>query len=324
MTLHMNRGRLRLLALSTMPMALALLAHLAALLLVSEHLPDPLASRFDVSGEPVSYLSRTGSILAGSALFALLAGTTAFTALRGKLTARGIRATLAWGWGLAGFLGYLLPVSTLVHRGVADAADARFPLWQIAVGAAVASATCAAGLLVARTVPVPAHASDDRTATGRIDLGRGEVASWSRRLTPGAAVVAAVALLGGSVACGALGYWAVALPLLAVGLPALWLSSAHVSVDRRGLTVAPALLSRPAVRIPLKSMEAVSNRDVNPVAEYGGWGYRVRHNRTGLIVRAGEAIVVRRTNGREFAVTVGDSATGAALLATLLDRRESR
>jgi hypothetical protein len=173
-------------------------------------------------------------------------------------------------------------------------------------------------------VPEPADVPGGGPVTGRIDLAKGEVASWSRRLSPGVVLVAGAAVLGGCVVCGALGYWSAALPMLVGGLLILWLASAHVSVDRRGLTVAPAVLHRPALRIPLKAMETVSIRDINPVADYGGWGYRIRHNRTGLIVRAGEAIVVRRTNGREFAVTVDDSATGAALLATLIDRRENR
>ncbi|NEE44119.1 DUF1648 domain-containing protein, partial [Streptomyces sp. SID8455] len=58
-------------------------------------------------------------------------------------------------------------------------------------------------------------------------------------------------------------------------------------------------------------------------AEFGGWGYRIRPGRTGFIVRSGEAIVARQANGREFAVTVEDSATGAALLNTLVDRNRA-
>ncbi|MGW4054838.1 hypothetical protein ACWENA_28850 [Streptomyces sp. NPDC004779] len=40
-----------------------------------------------------------------------------------------------------------------------------------------------------------------------------------------------------------------------------------------------------------------------------------------MILRSGEALVVRRGNGREFAVTVPDARTAAALLNTLVERR---
>ncbi|MEK8144810.1 hypothetical protein NKH18_34340 [Streptomyces sp. M10(2022)] len=66
-----------------------------------------------------------------------------------------------------------------------------------------------------------------------------------------------------------------------------------------------------------------TSRDVQAFAEYGGWGYRVRPERSGVIVRSGEAIVARLSNGRDFAVTVDDSATGAALLNTLIDRHRA-
>ncbi|WP_255219942.1 hypothetical protein [Streptomyces sp. PVA_94-07] len=44
--------------------------------------------------------------------------------------------------------------------------------------------------------------------------------------------------------------------------------------------------------------------------------------RSGLVNRSGEALVVRKTgDGREFAVTVDDAGTAAALLNTLAERR---
>ncbi|MFI5807191.1 DUF1648 domain-containing protein [Streptomyces sp. NPDC051561] len=322
MTLHMNRGRLRLLALSVTPFALALLVHLSAFLAARSQLPDRLASRFGVSGEPVSFLSTSTAVLAGVALFVLCGALAATLTL--KSARRGVRGMLAGIWGTAAFLGYLLPASTLAQRGVADGSDARFPLWHLAAAVVLALASAAVGLLLGRTVPEPPDPDGGVTRAGRIDLAEGEVASWSRRLGSGVFLLVAVAVLAAGAVNGALGMWSAGAPLLAVGLLALPLASTQVMVDRRGLTVAPALLHRPALRIPLGSIEAVATRDINPVGDYGGWGYRIRHGRSGLIVRSGEAIVVRRANGREFAVTVNDSATGAALLATLVERREAR
>ncbi|MCZ0980282.1 hypothetical protein O1L60_18300 [Streptomyces diastatochromogenes] len=60
--------------------------------------------------------------------------------------------------------------------------------------------------------------------------------------------------------------------------------------------------------------------EISALGDFGGWGYRVRAHRTGVVVRSGEALVVRRTGGREFAVTVPDARTAAALLNTLAER----
>ncbi|CAM5601459.1 hypothetical protein SCALM49S_01654 [Streptomyces californicus] len=69
-------------------------------------------------------------------------------------------------------------------------------------------------------------------------------------------------------------------------------------------------------------MAGADSRRVNALAEYGGWAIGPS-DRSGVITRSGEAIVVSLTSGREFAVTVDDSATGAALLDTLLDRQRA-
>jgi hypothetical protein len=42
------------------------------------------------------------------------------------------------------------------------------------------------------------------------------------------------------------------------------------------------------------------------------------------VVRAGEAILIHRTGGRQLLVTIDDATTGAALLNTLADRSRLR
>ena len=60
---------------------------------------------------------------------------------------------------------------------------------------------------------------------------------------------------------------------------------------------------------------------VSPLAEFGGWGYRVgRGGRVGVVLRTGEGLQVERSGGRSFVVTIDDAATGAALLNTLAAR----
>ena len=63
------------------------------------------------------------------------------------------------------------------------------------------------------------------------------------------------------------------------------------------------------------------DESVDPFADFGGWGYRVRPgSRTGFVVRKGEALEVERGDGTAWVVTVDDAAEGAALLNTLADR----
>ncbi len=157
----------------------------------------------------------------------------------------------------------------------------------------------------------------------RIPLADGEMAGWARSATswwlPTTSVATGVA---GVVLSFTLGPFA-GLPLVVVGLVLLTFSRTNVTVDRRGLTVA-GLLPWPRVQVPLERIDAATSRDVNAMADYGGWGYRVRPTGSGVIFRSGEALVARLENGRDFAVTVDDSATGAALLNTLVDRRRGR
>lgn len=91
-------------------------------------------------------------------------------------------------------------------------------------------------------------------------------------------------------------------------------------VDRRGLMVR-SVIGWPRMRIPLNEVVSAEVTMVSPMGDFGGWGYKVDLAGTvGIVVRAGEAIRVRRTGERAMVVTVDDAATGAALLNTLADR----
>lgn len=242
--------------------------------------------------------------------------------LGGPLTARGVKWLTAGGWALGGLLGHTLTATLLANLDATDSAAVHFPPWQLGVGAAVALAAAGMGLLLTRFVPAPHHEPTGDDGTTRIDLAEGELAGWSRRTGSGPLLAVGLATLTVGV------FVAVAVsrrygPLVfIIGLIALVFAFAHVSVDRHGLTVRMGALSWPRVRVPLDGIDTASSRRINAVADYGGWGYRIRHRRSGVVLRSGEAIVVRRTNGREFAVTVADSATAAALLNTLVDRRK--
>ncbi|WP_406862190.1 DUF1648 domain-containing protein [Streptomyces sp. HUAS MG47] len=309
--------RIRLPLLAALPFALALAAYAAVLATWWGRLPDPVATHFSgVDGRADGWTPRTGVAAIGAVL--LCAAGVAWTVF-----AR--RRVLAGAWATAGFLGVLL---VLMLRDNLDAADAQVvtsPLVNLAVAAGAAGLAALVGWAASRLVPEEARpAAEDGEPYEQLPLGPGEVAGWSRDTGSGVlAALSAVTLLAGLVAL-VLAPWPVALIPLLVGVPGLALARVRVTADRRGLTVAPALAGRPRIRVPLDDVEGASVRDVDPVADFGGWGYRVRAHRTGVVLRAGEALVVRRAGGREFAVTVADARTAAALLNTLVARREGR
>lgn len=112
--------------------------------------------------------------------------------------------------------------------------------------------------------------------------------------------------------------------VLALGLVVVLLCASllrwTVTVDRRGL-VARSLLPFPRTVVPLDEVESAEVVRISPLRDFGGWGYRVGGGgRVGIAIRAGEAILVRRTGERELVVTVDGAERAAALLNTLADR----
>jgi hypothetical protein len=105
--------------------------------------------------------------------------------------------------------------------------------------------------------------------------------------------------------------------LLLVYLASGWI---RVSVDARGLRIRYGVLPWPVTSVPLSDIRRAERIDLRAL-EWGGWGYRGSRKafrRAAVVLRSGDAIKLQLTDGSEFAVTVDDAATGAALLAGLL------
>ncbi|MFD4373399.1 DUF1648 domain-containing protein [Streptomyces sp. NPDC058486] len=311
------RVPLRLRALAALPFVLAVAVYLALFAVRSDRLPDPLATHFSFGGEADGFTGRTAFAVAGTALLLTLgAGWTAF-----------VRRDALWGaWLTAGLVGALLCLVVGDNVDVADPARVVSPFSNLAVAAAVGGVLALAGHALSRLTP-PEDPASDRDGGGvdhdapRLDLGAGEVAGWSRATASGPLTALGLLLLAGGAVAALLGPWQLLLVTIPIGLPGLALARVRVNVDRHGLTVRSTLVPRPRVHVPLADIAGADVRDVDALREFGGWGYRVRAHRTGVILRSGEALVVRRANGREFAATVPDARTAAALLNTLVERR---
>ncbi|MFD3736609.1 DUF1648 domain-containing protein [Streptomyces sp. NPDC058629] len=321
----MTRKNLGRAALAALPFVLSFLVDLILFLVLKDRFPTRLASHFGVSGDVNGYVDRTTYVLVTAPVLPMLGSLWVLMVVGGRFYGRAHRLLIGGGWAVAAFLQYVLGAALIINLDALDgAAVGSLPLWHLAVASGAAVLAGGVGLLLARLVPAPEdpHAGEGPADRERIALADGEVAGWAR--TTGAWWLPLSALVIVAAGTG-LGYgvsWFLGAPLLVIALLVLTFSRAHVTVDRRGLTVS-GLLPWTRVQVPLERIEAADSRQVNAVAEFGGWGYRVRPGRTGFVVRSGEAIVARQKSGREFAVTVEDSATGAALLNTLVDRNRA-
>ena len=92
----------------------------------------------------------------------------------------------------------------------------------------------------------------------------------------------------------------------------------RVTADWRGLRVVSALFRIPLKRIRLDAIDVVEAAELRP-AEWGGWGYRIMPGRSAVILRKGPGLIVTTRNEKQFAISLDDPETPAALLATLRD-----
>ncbi|MFE7549550.1 hypothetical protein [Streptomyces gardneri] len=316
----MNRATPRLRALAALPFVLALAVHLLLFARRRDELPAELATHFSVEGHADGWTGPTAYVLVSTALLlGLAAGWTAF-----------VRRRYLWAaFATAGFAGGLL-VQLLRANLVADEFEVVVfsPGMDLGIALSVAVVAGAAGWALTSLVPAdPEQSAESVREPGdgglRLPLAAGEIARWSKDTGSRALTVLSVLALAAAPVTLLVATWPDALLGLlglVVGVPGLALARVRVTVDRHGLTVRSALASRPRVRVPLDGVEGASVREIDALGDFGGWGYRVRAHRTGVVLRSGEALVVRRDGGREFAVTVPDARTAAALLNTLAER----
>ena len=222
---------------------------------------------------------------------------------------------------VAGMISFVSVAGMAAQRGLADAADAAdITPW---VGAALVGMLVlgAAGWLLQPRVAASAGSSGSEPSP--LPLADGERAVWLRRVT---IARAGQIVLGGSVfvvlAMSVLLWTAqpatgATMLVLAVVLAVLVVSglSFHVRASDAGLLVR-STLGWPRIDIPAARIARTRVVQVNPFAEFGGWGYRIgTDGRRGVVLRTGEALEVRRDDGKVYVVTVDDAATAASVLA---------
>ncbi|PZR55204.1 DUF1648 domain-containing protein [Xylanimonas oleitrophica] len=306
---------------STLAATALLLTAVALVLSWRADLPDPVASHWGPDGQPDGFASLggfVGTIVASTAGPCVLFAAIGWFRGQAAATRRIVAGATVWSgaFGAATLLMSLAP-----QRGLGDAAQAP------GVGTALAVSLLAPlvpAAVAAFLVPAdPPQAADGQVPAdaSRLPVADGERVVWLRRIAGGPGVgIGAATTIGMVGVTVALQMWTLLLMPLLLGVLFAAMFAFVVRVDATGLTVR-SRLGWPRTHVPAAEIERASVIEVEPMRDFGGWGWRVgRGGRVGVVLRRGEALLVERSGGRSVAVTVDDAAAGAALLNTLAER----
>jgi len=161
--------------------------------------------------------------------------------------------------------------------------------------------------------------------TVRLQLAPGERAAWFGTAAMGrpgviglsvAVLILALTTVWVFVADPGVGWIMAAVTVLLIVLIATTLVF-RVRVSAAGLRV-HSVTGWPRWSIPASDITAAQVVQVDPMADFGGWGLRISvDGRVGVVLRTGDALQVERRTGRTFVVTVDDAATAASVLSAV-------
>lgn len=227
-------------------------------------------------------------------------------------TAVVLAALMMW---LTTFLGVSLTAALIVQPG-------DIGVWFL-VAAVVGLVPAAPAML---WLPREEATPSDPTELPQVTLAPGEVAAWSRKVYPAPVfywvmslvfvLTLAVSIFATVVSDGRA--WPIFLVPALLLVLFLLMPGWRVSAGPTGLTVR-GLAGFPVFRVAITDIADATAVDLQPMAEFGGWGIRWAlspsgKSRTGIVVRAGEALQVTRQSGKQLLVTVDEAATAAAVL----------
>lgn len=284
-----------------------------------DHLPVELASHWSGAGPA------DGAMAAGS-LFSLSLAMTGVPAVAGVALAFWNRIsvrTMRGGFFLLGMFGGMGATSWLLSAGltmqVGDPYEVVLGLWAIP-----SFASAGYGFIPFLISPKPQLEATD--VQSRFEFEPSETGAWSQTITgsifawvAGGLIILGGVLYGPAVASGHVSdsLFGMSTMTVAILIVASFIRL-RVTADWRGLRVVSAVFRIPLKRIRLDKIDVIEAAELQPV-EWGGWGYRITAGRSALILRKGPGLIVTTTNQKQFAITLDDPGTPAALLATLRD-----
>ncbi|MGW1676703.1 DUF1648 domain-containing protein [Saccharopolyspora sp. NPDC002376] len=288
---------------------------------VRDRLPDPMASRWGISGAPNDSMSLTGMLMIDLVSWLVVVVVAVAVAVRGweRRAARGNAAAIL-GAGAVFVMGMSL-LTTGANLDVAEWQQARpMPVWQVLPMLVVAGLGGWLGWWLGnRGLDAPTGEAGE---VAELELKPSERAVWvssvrSRTLQ----VIGGILTLAGVVQL-ALQLWLPALPFLMAGVVVLVVASARVQVDERGVRTSFGLLRWPVRLIRLEQIES-AGVETRRAMEIGGWGYRMLPSRTAIMLRSGECLALRLTSGRNFYISVDHPERGAQLVNALVTERSA-
>ncbi|WP_158252518.1 hypothetical protein [Cryobacterium sp. Y57] len=288
-----------------------------------DHLPAELASHW-------SSLGPADDAMAAGALLALNLVLTGVPAVAGVaiglwpgISARARRGVFFF-LGVFGGMGattWLLSVGLTIQMG--DPYEVVLGPWVI-----VSFVAAGYGFIPFAISPKPRLEATD--VERRFKFAPSESGAWSQTITGtlfawatiGLIILGAVlygpAIIDGRIIGGLLGMITIAVAILVVAL----FIRLRVTADWRGLRVVSAIFRIPLKRIRLDAIDVIEAAELRPT-EWGGWGYRIMPGRSAVILRKGPGLIVTTTNEKQFAISLDDPETPAALLATLRDNNNA-
>ena len=297
-------------------------------------LPDPVATHWGTDGvdgfsPPWMYIVLTlgfgGGLVLLLALLAVFAHRLPQSSTKPQLgpwgpTTRFIAAT---NLGLALMMATIALAGAGIQRGLADAAAAPDISGWALLGLGLLVAGAVVGWFLQPASPV--HPATEVDQAGTIPLAGSERAAWfgTAAMTRTGIVflsiaLAVLALLTVFFAVkGESSWWILAATTLLIAVLMGAMLVFRVRVNGNGLRVR-SLVGWPNTRIPLERIERVETVGIDPMREFGGWGWRIGlDGRRGVVLRAGDALQVTHSGGRVFVVTVDGAAEAGAVLETL-------
>ncbi|WP_185975841.1 DUF1648 domain-containing protein [Tessaracoccus rhinocerotis] len=312
-----------------LPLVLLAVVVVAQVILLPR-MPDPAAvhwgpgGKVDGWGPAWSFPLLTALVGGGIVVLTGVASRAGRKRSGGPLDLRFVSAMNLW---LVGFLGSLTLLLVVLQLDLDDASAVAVPFWMILPSLALGILMGALGWFLTPRIEAagPTASTPDAVA-----LRPGEHAVWLKTaaMSPLAvglilvAVVSSFAFLAFSLVAAAASpeAWVIGGSTLLLGVLVTVMTVFRVRVDGSGLSVRSAV-GWPRVHVPIDEIATVEVVHVNPLGDFGGWGWRFNPGYgQGIVMRTGEALRVTRTNGKKLTVTVDDAATAAALLRGLKDR----
>lgn len=307
--------------------AVVTLAAVTAMVMWSDELPDPVAIHWGAGGEVDGFGSLTLMFVLVPVLtlgLPALLTATAMPSLRRGQRGPHVRLLAAAAASLSVLMAVLMVGSLAIQRGLDDAADAPgigpVLLWAYGLG-------LLAGVVGWFLQPSQETRRAPLERGVALELAAGEKAVWVRTQSMSRWFIATMAVL--AVVLGGVGLalipesawvgWLIVASGLVMGFFALTTAVVSVTVSDEGLTVR-GIVGWPSTHVPLEDVASADVAEVSGMADFGGWGWRLRPHAKGIILRDGEAMWVKRHSTRDLVVTVDDAATAAGLLTALVAR----